>query len=117
MSWTDERVVAPPRRTDLAKVHETYIGDNFARDAQLVAIDFAAHPALDVPLDQVDIRLGANNAEPEIATWQRNPETGGLRVAFTFDPAESAEVEFRMQLFHERQPISEVWIYRWTPAT
>ena len=45
---------------------------------------------------------------------QRNPETGGPRLAFTFDPGEAELVEFRAQLRLNGAPFSEVWLYRWT---
>ena len=45
---------------------------------------------------------------------QRNPETGGLRLVFAFDPGESPYAELRAQLRKDGQMASEVWLYRWT---
>jgi glucans biosynthesis protein len=45
---------------------------------------------------------------------QRNPETGGMRLAFSFDPGEQTHVELRAQLRKDGQDASEVWLYRWT---
>ena len=49
-----------------------------------------------------------------IVHLQRNPETGGLRLAFAFDPGESRYAEMRAQLRKDGQMASEVWLYRWT---
>ncbi|MEL6683240.1 MAG: glucan biosynthesis protein, partial [Pseudomonadota bacterium] len=45
---------------------------------------------------------------------QRNPETGGARLAFRFIPGDADLIEFRAQLRLNGEPLSEVWLYRWT---
>ncbi len=45
---------------------------------------------------------------------QRNPETGGPRLAFAFTPGEAQLAEFRVQLRKDGAALSEVWLYRWT---
>ncbi|CTQ34360.1 glucan biosynthesis protein [Jannaschia rubra] len=120
MIWTDEvSSVPPPRRQDVARVIDTHIGQNFDRDRTIVAIDFAAHPALDVPelegqLDGIAVYVASGQAETSAGILQRNPETGGARLAFTFDPGDSRTVELRAQLFRDGAALSEAWLYRWT---
>ncbi len=122
MLWSDETSeAAPPRRQDVARVIDTHMGLNFNRDRWLAAVDFAAHPAFDVAeldgmLEGIDVRVNSSRAETSVGVIQRNPETGGARVAFTFDPGESDGVELRMQLYRDGSAISEVWLYRWTRA-
>ena len=59
--------------------------------------------------------IRSNAGEVSEGVLQRNPETGGPRLAFRFDPGESRFAEFRVQLRAEDgAPLSEVWLYRWT---
>ena len=45
---------------------------------------------------------------------QINPETGGPRLALSFDPGKDTTIEFRAQLAALSEAYSEVWLYRWT---
>ncbi len=120
MTWGDEDGgAAPPRRDDVSRVLDTHMGLNFNKDAWLAAIDFAEHPALDVPerfgaLEGLTIRINSARAETSEGIIQRNPETGGARLAFTFDPGDYDAVELRAQIFRDGAAVSEVWLYRWT---
>jgi len=40
--------------------------------------------------------------------------TGGLRLAFKFDPGEATGAELRVQLVKDGVSLTEVWLYRWT---
>ena len=46
---------------------------------------------------------------------QPNPETGGWRLSFNLNPESKPVVELRAQLMQGDEPLSEVWVYRWTP--
>ena len=46
---------------------------------------------------------------------QPNPETGGWRLSFELAPEKQGIVELRAQLMKAEEPLSEVWLYRWTP--
>ncbi|GIT92025.1 glucans biosynthesis protein G [Jannaschia pagri] len=110
MTWGD----AAPERRDVARVLNTHMGKNFTRDRWLAAIDFAAHPALVGDLDDVTIQVSSGSADVSEGILQRNPETGGARLAFTFDPGDRRAVELRAQLRKDGTTVSEVWLYRWT---
>ena len=59
--------------------------------------------------------IRSNAGEVSEGVLQRNPETGGPRLAFRFDPGEETLAEFRVQLRAEDgSALSEVWLYRWT---
>lgn len=120
MLWSDETTSArPPRRGDVARVLNTHMGLNFNRDAWLAAIDFESHPILDAlpekngAIEGATVYIGAR-VETTQGVLQRNPETGGTRLAFQFDPADQDAVELRVQLFVEGAAVTEVWLYRWT---
>ena len=112
MRWGGE----PATRRDVARVLDTHMGENFDRDALIAAIDFEDHRLLSGALDDVTIHVSSNRAKVSPGILQRNPETGGARLAFSFDPRERDAVELRAQLVRDGRPVSEVWMYRWTRA-
>ncbi|WP_299650710.1 glucan biosynthesis protein G [uncultured Jannaschia sp.] len=117
MIWGDERATdAPIPRGDVARVMQTYIGANFNRDGQVVAIDYAEHPRIGDPLEDITVRVSADLVEPSEGVLQHNSETGGTRLTFGFDPEDNEALEFRAQLFREGEAVSEVWLYRWTSS-
>lgn len=95
-------------------VLNTLIGSAFENNGTIVAIDFA--PGADVPedLDEIEILVRASAGEVSSGVLQRNPETGGPRLAFKFHPGDENLIEFRAQLRLNGAPLSEVWLYRWT---
>jgi glucans biosynthesis protein len=111
MSWTGEI----PEQKPVARVLGTRIGRGFPHNLhQLVTIDFAPHAALPEDYDDLAIHIHSPRLETSHALIQRNPETGGPRLAFSFDPGDVEVAEIRAQLFHEGRGVSEVWLYRWT---
>jgi glucans biosynthesis protein len=45
---------------------------------------------------------------------QPNPESGGWRINFELLPSAKL-VELHAQLMDGKKPLSETWLYRWTP--
>lgn len=97
------------------KVLNTAMGGR-PEGGQIIAIDFedAAHVPGD--LSKVEIILRSSAGDTSSGIVQRNPETGGPRLAFTFQPGEATLAEFRAQLRLNGAPLSEVWLYRWTAS-
>ncbi|WP_424979055.1 glucan biosynthesis protein [Leisingera sp. S232] len=99
----------------LPKVIDTAEGARiFGGPGRIVTIDYGEHPLFQDGPDSLDIHIHSPHAETSDGVLQRNPETGGLRLAFYFDPGERDHVELRAQLRKDGQPASEVWLYRWT---
>ncbi|MEP2654630.1 MAG: glucan biosynthesis protein G [Sedimentitalea sp.] len=82
----------------------------------IVTIDFEDSALVPSDLSRLDIVLRSNGGTTSNGLVQRNPETNGPRLAFTFDPADEGAIEFRAQLRLDGTPLSEVWLYRWTTA-
>lgn len=111
-----------PVDSGLARVQDTLIGrmpadgSSTPPDGRLVVIDFAGGTLADLPPDQEivpDISASGGRIGP--ATAQFNPESGGRRIAFAFDPEGAGGVDLRCALLREGQRVSEVWVYRWSP--
>ena len=108
MTWRRGAPEAP-----VAQVTQTRIGAGFDGGRQ-VAIDFAPHPDLEGDLDGVASHIAATAGELSHGILQRNPETGGVRLAFVLEPGTATFSELRAQLRRDGRPVSEVWLYRWT---
>ncbi|MEL6570179.1 MAG: glucan biosynthesis protein G [Pseudomonadota bacterium] len=110
MEWGDEPEDVP----DVARVTNTRIGKGFDQIKNVVAIDFTDHPMLPEDLSEVTLTVRSNTGEISEGILQRNPGTGGVRLAFSFLPGDAQAVEMRAQMHMNSVPVSEVWLYRWT---
>ena len=116
MSYRLDWGADPAPTQDLpVRVLNTAMGDR-PEGGTIVAIDFANGPNVPEDLSKIDIILRGNAGEVSSGLVQRNPETGGPRLAFTFHPGDAELIEFRAQLRHSGSALSEVWLYRWTKA-
>jgi periplasmic glucans biosynthesis protein len=105
-----------PATADMpVKVLNTAIGGR-PEGGIIVVVDFANAENVPDDLSEVTISLRSSEGAPISAVLQRNPETKGPRLAFTFEPGDAPLVEFRAQLKIDDDPLSEVWLYRWTPV-
>ncbi|WIY25304.1 glucan biosynthesis protein [Parasedimentitalea psychrophila] len=86
----------------------------FGNPGRIMTLDFAAHPLLSDGPGGIDVHISSPHVDTSSGVLQRNPETGGLRLAFSFDPGARDLVELRAQLRKDGQMASEVWLYRWT---
>jgi glucans biosynthesis protein len=102
-----------PQTTDLLKVTDTAMGGR-PEGGLVMVIDFEDGDAVPQDLEDVEITLRSSNGSTTPGILQRNPETNGPRLAFTFQPEDATSSEFRVQLRVGDAPLSEVWLYRWT---
>jgi glucans biosynthesis protein len=96
------------------KALNTMIGSAFENNGTIVTIDF--EDGAQVPEDLADIEILIRGSAGEVSSGvlQRNPETGGPRLAFKFHPGDAELIEFRAQLRLNNAALSETWLYRWT---
>lgn len=106
--------VEPPS-LGLLKVLRTAMGERPEGDF-IVTIDLSPEETPIPDLDRIEITLRSSAGEVTPGLVQRNPDTGGPRLAFTFQPKDAQLSEFRAQLRLDGAPLSEVWLYRWTAA-
>ena len=114
LTWCAEA----PVDTGMARVIETRMGESHAwsehENGRIVTIDFEPDVIFEDELDTFELRITSAQAETTEGVLQRNPDTGGLRLAFSFDPGDRDVVELRAQIRKDGAPASEVWLYRWT---
>jgi glucans biosynthesis protein len=78
---------------------------------QVAAVGLAGVPLR--PLPDADFSSSAGVIGNRL--MQRNPDTGGIRVTFEFDPQNGKESDLRLALSVNAEPTSEVWLFRWRP--
>lgn len=81
---------------------------------RIFTIDFAQDDRVPDDLNELTKIIRTSAGEVSEGVLQRNPETGGPRLAFTFHAGDATWAEFRAQLRLDGQALSEVWLYRWT---
>ena len=110
MAWGGE----PEGLPEVAQVTNTRIGKGFDQVKTVIAIDFTDHPDFPEDLSEVSMTIRSNTGEVSTGILQRNPGTGGVRLAFSMLPGDANAVEMRAQMHMNGTAISEVWLYRWT---
>ena len=105
-----------PEAGALARVADTRSGAGEARDARVFVLDLVGDAVKGLPPDAA-VRPENATSAGEIGNVFSvpNPETGGWRVSFELRPGGAKLAELRCVLVGERGPLSETWLYRWTP--
>lgn len=103
-----------PVQSDLPKVINTSMGRRLFAEGRLIVIDFEPSVLFADGPDSIDVHTYSPHVDTTEGVLQENPATGGLRLAFSFDPEERRHVELRAQLRKDGKSASEVWLYRWT---
>jgi glucans biosynthesis protein len=108
---------AAPGETKLAQVMQTRCGLSWNQKHRQFVIDFVGDavkalkaqspPTLDVGCDKGNIVS---------ATTEPNPDISGWRVSIELDAQNNKVVELHARLMDGDAPLTETWIYRWTPA-
>jgi glucans biosynthesis protein len=76
------------------------------KGGRLAALPEGVQPVLDV---------SSSTGRIDNAVVQRNPETGGWRISFELVPGNERLVELRALLKNGEVPLTETWLFRWTP--
>jgi len=106
---------APPERPPLATVTSTRVGRGSAGRRRKFTVDFSTEALGDnLPADLKSTLTVGPGAFHNLRNWVY-PERKTIRVAFELDPGNENACEMRLILEAGGKPISETWLYRWTP--
>jgi glucans biosynthesis protein len=107
----------PPAEGSLAKIVATRCGQAWNGTNRQFVIDFLGEslrkweastpPTMD---------NGSSKGQVVNATVQHVPDFGGWRVSLELDPKGEKLVDLHARLMDKDKPLSETWIYRWTPS-
>ncbi|MEN3378338.1 MAG: periplasmic glucans biosynthesis protein, partial [Hyphomicrobiales bacterium] len=103
-----------PKPLPLAQVVATRIGAG-QEDARLIVLDFAGENIKAIAAADIKASVTFDKGKVRNIVAQPNPEIGGTRLSFQLVAGGEKTVELRAQLLREDEPLSEVWLYRWTP--
>ncbi|MEL6750664.1 MAG: glucan biosynthesis protein, partial [Pseudomonadota bacterium] len=112
LDWCEDVPIA----YDGAIVRNTAMGKRIFEDGRVAVVEFAGGAVGDAAPEDFTVHASANRGSVSKGVLQRNPATGGLRLAFTFDPGTARSMELRAQLMLGGRSASEVFLYRWTAA-
>ena len=112
LHWGSDR----PNPGPLARVASTRSGAGEQPGTRVFVIDFTGDIVKNLPSD-AHTRVDFSNSAGTIGTVYSlpNSETGGWRISFSMDPAGAKLVEMHCYLANDQGPLTETWIYRWTP--
>lgn len=86
-----------------------------AGDNRLFVLDIVGDNLKDIKPEAVRGAVTANFGKVTNVVTQPNPQSGGWRLSFNLEPDGKPVIELRAQLMQSDEPLSEVWVYRWTP--
>ncbi|WP_336489293.1 glucan biosynthesis protein [Methylobacterium nigriterrae] len=102
----------PPERPPVALVAGTRSGHGSGGSRRLFLVDFTGE---DLAGDGLETALTASPGTIVRQTLYPYPERRTVRVAFELDPGGERASELRLALTRGGRPVSETWLYRWTP--
>jgi glucans biosynthesis protein len=96
-------------------VTSTRVGRGSTGRRRRFAVDFSGDMLGDnLPADLKSVLTVGPGTFQNLKIWSY-PERKTLRVAFELDPGNENACEMRLILEAGGKPISETWLYRWTP--
>jgi glucans biosynthesis protein len=98
----------------LAQFHKTRTGAA-GEGTRLFVLDLTGEKLKGLKPETVRAVVTANVGKVSNVVAQPNSESGGWRISFNLTPEKASVVELRGQLMQNDEPLSEVWVYRWTP--
>ncbi len=105
-----------PWPTKLGRVVDTRIGNSDDHPGLEIVLDFVGDDVKNVPADaKMHAQIGANAGKVSAVVVEPNPPLGGWRVMFTLEPGDAKLIELNAVLMNDQTPVSETWLYRWTP--
>ncbi|MGA0593832.1 glucan biosynthesis protein [Enterovirga sp. CN4-39] len=105
---------APPERPALAAVTSTRSGRGAGGRRRRFLVEFTGENLSTVPPDLKPVVATSSGAIQNLRFWSY-PERRTVRVSFDLDPGGENACEMRLVLEAGTRPLSETWLYRWTP--
>jgi periplasmic glucans biosynthesis protein len=103
-----------PKSDSLARFARTGIGSRGEGD-KLFVLELMGDKLKGVDPKTIKGVVTAEKSEIKNIVTEPNPETGGWRLSFQCSVKNQIPIELRAVLVQNDVPVSEVWIYRWTP--
>jgi glucans biosynthesis protein len=106
-----------PNGMDLGQVAQTRCGLSWHQKNRQFVIDFTGAALAPFAPDKLPtLDAGCDRGKVVNATVEENPAVKGWRVSLEVDTADNLVVELHARLMNGDQPLTEKWMYRWTPS-
>jgi glucans biosynthesis protein len=105
----------PPERPPLLSVAATRSGRGSGGRKRRFFVDFAGDMLGNGPLADLKPILTASPGTIQGLRLMPYPDRKTMRVSFELDPGNENACEMRLVLEAAGKPLSETWLYRWTP--
>jgi glucans biosynthesis protein len=109
ITWCDE----PPLPKGMGRVLATRSGASIDRKRRVFLLDIVGAGE---KLDGLRLDLGTSAGAISNASLVSNGELHGLRASFEIDPKDADLIELRLRVMRGDTPVTETWLYRWTPS-
>lgn len=106
---------SPPGRPALASVSSTRVGRGTNNRRRRFLVDFSGESLFRIPAGDIKASLSATPGQILGLKLWSYPDRKAMRVSFDLDPGSDNSSEMRLVLEAGGKPISETWLYRWTP--
>jgi periplasmic glucans biosynthesis protein len=108
---------AAPGQVTRAQVMQTRCGLSWDLKHRQFVIDFVGDSLKTIKPDAPPtVDVGCDKGRIVNAVVEQNPDIGGWRISIELDTQDNKLVELHARLMSGDQPLSETWIYRWTPG-
>jgi periplasmic glucans biosynthesis protein len=107
--WNDE----PGLPKGMGKVVATRSGASIDRKRRVFLLDIVGAGE---KVDGLRLDLVGSAGKISNAALMSNSELHGLRASFEIDPNDAELIELRLRVMRGDSPVSETWLYRWTPS-
>jgi len=107
--WNTEPRVSPP----LGRATATRSGPSFDGKRRLFVVDFVGAGRT---IEDLRIEAGTSAGKISNVLLQANPTQRTVRASFELAPGDTSVAELRLRLLKGDRPVTETWLYRWTPS-
>ncbi|HTV97350.1 MAG TPA: glucan biosynthesis protein [Steroidobacteraceae bacterium] len=108
LTWLSE----PPLPKGLGEVMATRSGASLDGRRRVFILDIVGAGE---SADGLKVDLGASAGKISNVALVSNKAMHGLRASFEIDPNDADLIELRLRIMRGDHPVSETWLYRWTP--
>ena len=103
----------PPFPKSLGKTVATRAGASIDGKRRVFLLDFVGAGE---KVDGLRLEVTSSAGRVSNATVMSNSELHGLRASFELDPRDADLIELRLRIVRGDRPVTETWLYRWTPS-
>ena len=107
--WSGE----PAQAKSLGKTIATRSGASLDGKRRVFLLDFVGAGE---KVDGLRLDLSSSAGRISNATVMANNSLHGLRASFELDPRDAELIELRLRIMRGDRPVTETWLYRWTPS-